>query len=49
MTIVIMKFGGSCLVDEKAFQKIIDISKIYENKKKIYVASALRSCPVFIV
>ena len=41
MTIVIMKFGGSCLVDEKAFQKIIDISKIYENKKKIYVASAL--------
>jgi bifunctional aspartokinase / homoserine dehydrogenase 1 len=41
MTIVIMKFGGSCLVDEKAFQTILQISKIYEDKKKIYVASAL--------
>jgi bifunctional aspartokinase / homoserine dehydrogenase 1 len=41
MTIIIMKFGGSCLVDEKAFQKILQISKIYEDKKKIYVASAL--------
>ena len=38
--IVIMKFGGSCLVDENAFNKIYEISKIYENEKKIYVASA---------
>ena len=36
-----MKFGGSCLVDEKAFKKIILISEIYKNQKKIYVASAL--------
>ena len=36
-----MKFGGSCLVDEKAFQKILQISTIYNNQKKIYVASAL--------
>lgn len=41
MTIVIMKFGGSCLVDEKAFQKILQISTIYKDQKKIYVASAL--------
>jgi len=36
-----MKFGGSCLVDEKAFNKIYEISKIYDNEKKIYVVSAL--------
>ena len=36
-----MKFGGSCLVDDKAFQKILQISNIYKNQKKIYVASAL--------
>jgi len=38
--IVIMKFGGSCLVNEKAFNKIYKITKLYENEKKIYVASA---------
>ncbi|MFX1394353.1 MAG: aspartate kinase [Promethearchaeota archaeon] len=38
--IVIMKFGGSCLVNEKAFNKIYEITKLYENEKKIYVASA---------
>jgi aspartate kinase len=36
-----MKFGGSCLVDEKAFNKIYEITKIFENTKKVYVASAL--------
>jgi len=38
--IVIMKFGGSCLVDKSAFLKILDIIKIYKNDKKIIVASA---------
>lgn len=41
MTIIIMKFGGSCLIDEKSFNKIYEITKIYENEKKIYIASAL--------
>ena len=36
-----MKFGGSCLVDEKAFQRILYISEVYKDQKKIYVASAL--------
>ncbi len=35
-----MKFGGSCLVDEKAFSKILDITNLYKNDQKIYVASA---------
>jgi len=38
--IVIMKFGGSCLVDSKNFLKILDIIQIYKNDKKIIVASA---------
>jgi len=40
MTIVIMKFGGSCLQNAEAFNRIYEITKIYENEKKIYVASA---------
>jgi len=40
MTIVIMKFGGSCLQNAEAFSKIYEITKIYEKEKKIYVASA---------
>ena len=40
MPIVIMKFGGSCLVDDKAFNKIYEITKLYETEKKIYIASA---------
>jgi len=40
MTIVIMKFGGSCLTDEKAFNKIYEITRLYQNEKKLYVASA---------
>jgi len=35
-----MKFGGSCLVDDKAFNKILEITNLYKNDKKIYVASA---------
>ena len=35
-----MKFGGSCLVDAKAFSKIYEITKLYKDWKKIYVASA---------
>ena len=40
MPIVIMKFGGSCLKDQSAFNKIYEITKLYEEDKKIYVASA---------
>ena len=42
MTLVIMKFGGSCLKDKKAFEKIAEITNIYKYSKKIYVASALK-------
>jgi len=38
--IIIMKFGGSCLVDRSAFEKILKILKIYKDEKKIVVASA---------
>jgi len=41
MAIVVMKFGGSCLVDKNAFNKILNITNIYKNEKKVYVASAL--------
>jgi len=37
-----MKFGGSCLIDINAFKKILEVTKIYENVKKVYVVSALR-------
>ncbi len=40
MTIVIMKFGGSCLIDRDAFKKILKITDIYNNSKKIFVVSA---------
>jgi len=35
-----MKFGGSCLIDNSAFLKILEIIQIYKNDKKIIVASA---------
>jgi len=35
-----MKFGGSCLVDDKAFNKILEITNLYKNDKKIFVFSA---------
>ncbi|MFX1427690.1 MAG: aspartate kinase [Promethearchaeota archaeon] len=41
MPINIMKFGGSCLIDKFAFKKILDITDIYTNIKKVYVVSAL--------
>ncbi|MHA2288136.1 MAG: aspartate kinase [Promethearchaeota archaeon] len=37
---VIMKFGGSCLIDKSAFSKIFEILNIYKDVKKIIVASA---------
>ncbi|MFX1281448.1 MAG: aspartate kinase [Promethearchaeota archaeon] len=40
MPINVMKFGGSCLIDKKAFKKILGITEIYKNVKKIYVISA---------
>ena len=40
MTIIIMKFGGSCLTDETSFKKILNITNIYKNVKKVFVASA---------
>jgi len=36
-----MKFGGSCLVDENAFHRILKITELYADSKKIYVVSAL--------
>lgn len=41
MPVVIMKFGGSCLKNHAAFEKIYDITQLYSNYKKVYVASAL--------
>jgi len=40
MPIVIMKFGGSCLVNSEAFAKILDITNFYKDETKVYVASA---------
>ena len=37
---VIMKIGGSCLIDKSAFFKILEILNIYKNVKKIIVSSA---------
>lgn len=42
MTIVVMKFGGSCLTDKDSFKKILKITDIYKNDKKVYVASAFK-------
>ena len=36
-----MKFGGSCLIDKNAFKKILEITSIYKDIKKVYVISAL--------
>jgi aspartate kinase len=41
MPILVMKFGGSCLIDKKAFDKILNITNIYNNVKRVYVVSAL--------
>ncbi|MHA2008117.1 MAG: aspartate kinase [Promethearchaeota archaeon] len=41
MPIIVMKFGGSCLTDKNAFEKIFRISNLYNNTKKVYVISAL--------
>jgi len=41
MPIIVMKFGGSCLIDKTAFKKILNISNIYNDVKKIFVISAL--------
>ncbi|MFX1324832.1 MAG: aspartate kinase [Promethearchaeota archaeon] len=41
MPIVVMKFGGSCLTDNLAFKKILRITNIYKDVKKIFVVSAL--------
>ncbi len=42
MAIVIMKFGGSCLQDEESFKNILNITEIYKDYKKVYVASAFK-------
>ncbi|TFF97658.1 MAG: aspartate kinase [Promethearchaeota archaeon] len=38
----IMKFGGSCLKNAEAFERIIEITKIYSESRKVYVASAFK-------
>ncbi len=40
MPIIVMKFGGSCLTDKISFKKILRITELYKNVKKIYVTSA---------
>ncbi|MFX1470666.1 MAG: aspartate kinase [Promethearchaeota archaeon] len=35
-----MKFGGSCLRDKEAFNKILKITSLYNDVKKVYVSSA---------
>jgi aspartate kinase len=42
MPIIVMKFGGSCLTDKTAFKKILRITNIYKDVKKIFVVSALK-------
>ncbi|MHA1932674.1 MAG: aspartate kinase [Promethearchaeota archaeon] len=42
MPIIVMKFGGSCLTDKTAFKKIVTITNIYKDVKKIFVVSALK-------
>ncbi len=42
MAIIVMKFGGSCLLDKNAFEKILKITNIYKDIKKIFVVSALK-------
>lgn len=49
MTITVMKFGGSCLKDQKAFEKIVKISEIYANTKKVYIVSALSSITDYLL
>ena len=38
--IIVMKFGGSCLLDSQAFRKISEISLLYSTNQKFFVASA---------
>ena len=49
MTVVIMKFGGSCLVDNHAFNRILEITKLYKNEKKVYVTSALKGITALLL
>ena len=35
-----MKFGGSCLVDNTAFNKILKITELYDKTKKVFIVSA---------
>ncbi|MBD3352248.1 MAG: aspartate kinase [Candidatus Lokiarchaeota archaeon] len=42
MTIRIFKFGGSCLRNPEAFDKIGEIMQIYSHEKMLFVASALQ-------
>ncbi len=42
MTIMVMKFGGSCLVDQDAFNRILEITELFSDVKKVYVISAFK-------
>ncbi|MHA1785246.1 MAG: aspartate kinase [Candidatus Helarchaeota archaeon] len=42
MDLIVMKFGGSCLRNAEAFDKILKINELYKNDNKlVFVASAL--------
>ena len=39
---MVMKFGGSCLVDQDAFNRILEITELFSDVKKVYVISAFK-------
>ncbi|MHA1720434.1 MAG: aspartate kinase [Promethearchaeota archaeon] len=45
----IMKFGGSCIHDEKSFEQIKKITELYESESKIYVLSALNGITELLI
>jgi aspartate kinase len=47
--IQIMKFGGSCLIDENSFKQIKQITELYQNGSKIYVLSALHGITELLI
>ncbi|TFF63655.1 MAG: aspartate kinase [Promethearchaeota archaeon] len=42
MNCIIMKFGGSCLESAESFERIIEITEIYKDSRKLYIASAFK-------
>lgn len=49
MPIIIMKFGGSCLQDANALSRVLEITELYNDNKKIYVASAFKGVTDYLI